>query len=59
MGLYRYTGATVCLLIRIALALLQGWFSQWWLRTHKQGPLGALWHRPTWLRTKSPVVQPG
>lgn len=60
LGLYRYTGATVCLLIGIALALLQGWFSRWWLRTHKQGPLEALWHRLTWLRTKSPAAhQPG
>jgi uncharacterized protein len=48
-GLYRYTGATVCLLIGIVLALLQGLFSAWWLKRHKQGPLETLWHRATWV----------
>lgn len=48
-GLYRYTGATYCLLIGIALAVLQGTFSAWWLRRHRQGPLEALWHRATWI----------
>lgn len=48
LGLYASTGATVCLLIGIALALAQGMFSAWWLRSHAQGPLEALWHRATW-----------
>jgi len=46
--MYRYTGATLCLLIGIGLALAQGWFSAWWLRRHSQGPLEAVWHRFTW-----------
>jgi len=48
LGLYQYTGATFCLAIGIGLALLQGWFSAWWLRSHTQGPLEAIWHRFTW-----------
>lgn len=47
-GLFETTGASVCLLIGIALALAQGLFSAWWLRHHTQGPLEALWHRATW-----------
>ena len=49
LGMYRYTGASFALLIGIMLALLQRWFSVWWLRRHKQGPLETLWHKATWL----------
>jgi uncharacterized protein len=49
LGMYRVTGATYCLLIGLTLALLQSWFSVWWLARHKQGPLEALWHRATWV----------
>ncbi|MET0267819.1 MAG: DUF418 domain-containing protein, partial [Duganella sp.] len=45
---YRYTGASTALLIGIVLALAQRQFSVWWLRSHQQGPLEALWHRATW-----------
>jgi len=48
LGVYRYTGASACLLIGIALAAMQCRASAWWLRTHAQGPLEALWHRATW-----------
>ncbi|MPQ58336.1 DUF418 domain-containing protein [Duganella sp. FT27W] len=48
MGLYQHTGATVALAIGIVLALAQRQFSVWWLRSHAQGPLEALWHRATW-----------
>jgi uncharacterized protein len=48
LGLYQYTGATICLLIGLALALTQGALSAWWLRSHSQGPLEAVWHRFTW-----------
>lgn len=49
LGLYAVTGASLCLLIGLALAVLQIWFSSWWLRRHSQGPLEALWHRATWI----------
>ncbi|MET0319301.1 MAG: DUF418 domain-containing protein [Duganella sp.] len=49
LGLYQRTGATTALAIGIALALLQRQFSVWWLRSHAQGPLEALWHKATWI----------
>jgi uncharacterized protein len=51
-GLYQYTGATYCLLIGIALAILQGFFCAWWFKKHKQGPLEILWHKATWIGAK-------
>jgi uncharacterized protein len=56
LGLYKVTGATVCLLIGATLALLQWCFSSWWLRNHSQGPLETLWHRATWIGR--PAVAP-
>jgi uncharacterized protein len=50
-GLYATTGTAQALAIGIVLAVLQGCFSAWWLRYHKQGPLEALWHRLTWIGT--------
>ncbi|CAN7332204.1 DUF418 domain-containing protein [Pseudoduganella sp. LjRoot289] len=55
LGLYKITGASHCLLIGLGLALLQGWFSVWWLNGHKQGPLEALWHRATWAGRRADV----
>ena len=50
-GLYRYTGATYCLLIGILLAILQGLFCNWWFKTHQKGPLENIWHRLTWIQS--------
>jgi uncharacterized protein len=50
-GLYEVTGTVLALSIGVNLAVLQGVFSAWWLRHHKQGPLEALWHRLTWIGT--------
>jgi len=52
LGLYEYTGATMCLLIGILLAVLQGYFSAWWLKHHNKGPLETVWHYATWLGSK-------
>lgn len=49
LGLYQYTGATYCLFIGLGLAILQGFFSKWWMSRHKQGPLETIWHRLTWI----------
>ncbi|WEF35538.1 DUF418 domain-containing protein [Pseudoduganella chitinolytica] len=57
LGLYRVTGATACLAIGLALALLQGCLCAWWLRRYRQGPLEALWHRATWLGAPAPAVR--
>jgi len=51
LGLYQYTGATYCLLIGIALAVFQWFFCNWWLKTHKHGPLEGIWHKLTWIRS--------
>ena len=48
-GLYKYTGSTYCLLIGVVLAILQGYFSSWWMKSHKRGPLEAVWHKATWI----------
>ena len=52
LGLYKYTGATYCLLIGIILAVLQGFFSKWWMKNHRQGPLETIWHRLTWIGSR-------
>jgi uncharacterized protein len=49
LGLYKYTGATYAILIGVVLAILQSWFSSWWMKNHKQGPLETLWHKATWI----------
>jgi uncharacterized protein len=49
LGMYQYTGASYAILIGMTLALLQGAFSSWWLKHHRQGPLEACWHRATWI----------
>ena len=49
LGLYQYTGATYCLLIGLALAIIQGIFSKQWMKRHRQGPLETIWHKLTWL----------
>lgn len=52
LGLYKYTGATMCLVIGVLLAVLQGYFSAWWLKRHNKGPLESLWHSATWIGSK-------
>lgn len=49
LALYQYTGATYSLMIGIALAILLGYFSWWWLKNHKRGPLEEFWHKATWI----------
>ncbi len=49
LGLYEYTGATLSLLIGVAIFTLQLLYTRWWLAHHKQGPLEFLWKKGTWL----------
>ena len=51
LGLYKYTGASYCLFIGIGLATFQWFFSSWWLKHHKYGPLEGIWHKLTWIRS--------
>lgn len=55
LGLYKYTGATLCLLIGVALAVIQGYFSFWWMKNNKHGPLETLWHKATWIGTEKMI----
>lgn len=52
LGMYKYTGPTYCILIGVGLAVLQGIFSNWWMKNHKQGPLETIWHKLTWISFK-------
>ena len=52
LGLYRYTGATLCLLIALGIFMLQLLFSRWWLSRYRQGPLEWVWKKMTWLGAK-------
>lgn len=52
LGLYRYTGASYSILIGVVLAILQGIFSNYWMKNHRQGPLETIWHRLTWISLK-------
>ncbi len=52
LGLYKYTGATYCILIGIVLAVLQVAFSSWWFKENKQGPLEMIWHKATWIKIR-------
>jgi len=50
LGLYRYTGITVCFLMGIGMFLIQFFFSRWWISKHRQGPLERLWKKATWIK---------
>ena len=49
LGLFRYTGSTLCVLIGLVIFAMQLVFSRYWLSAHRQGPLEALWKRGTWI----------
>ncbi|MCL6294333.1 DUF418 domain-containing protein [Jejuia spongiicola] len=51
-GLYKYTGATYSFLISIVLSVLIGYFSYWWMKNNKRGPLETIWHKATWVFSK-------
>lgn len=52
LGLHRFCGVTVSVLMGVVLIILQCWFSTWWLKHHKRGPLEGFWHKLTWLNSK-------
>lgn len=53
LGIYQYTGITVCFLMGIAMFFLQLFFCRWWLRSHRQGPLEWLWKKATWVKIRN------
>lgn len=50
LGLYKYTGITVCFLMGIGIFLIQFFFCHWRLRSHRHGPLEWLWKKATWIK---------
>jgi uncharacterized protein len=50
LAFYKYTGATISLMMGIFLFLAQLSFCHWWLKRHNQGPFEYLWHRATWIK---------
>ncbi|WP_029905642.1 DUF418 domain-containing protein [Prevotella sp. 10(H)] len=50
LELYKYTGITVCFLMGIGMFLIQFFFSRWWMRSHRHGPLELLWKKVTWIK---------
>jgi uncharacterized protein len=51
LGMHQYTGATYCLLIGIALAIVMGLFSSYWMKNDRRGILENIWHKLTWIGT--------
>lgn len=52
LGLYLHTGITACILIGVCVFFLQYFFCNWWLCSHRQGPLEWLWKKATWINWK-------
>lgn len=50
LHLSKYCGVSVSVLIGVAIVLTQIFFSYWWLRKFKQGPLEYFWHKATYLK---------
>lgn len=59
LGLYRYCGATLSLLIALTIVAAQIAFSNYWIPTHRQGPLERIWKRLTWLGSSRLTPAPG
>ena len=52
LGLFRYTGHAVALLIGAAVVVAQCFFCRWWLKSHSHGPFETLWRKLTWIDQK-------
>jgi uncharacterized protein len=50
LGLYRFTGATMGVIIGFTLVFITRSFCVWWLKSHDKGLFEGLWHRWTWGR---------
>ncbi len=48
-GLYQHLGITASFLVGIAIFILQLTFCHWWMKSHRHGPLEALWRKGTWI----------
>ncbi len=52
LGMFRYTGHTVALLIGALVVVGQCYFCRWWLKSHSHGPFESLWRKLTWIDAK-------
>jgi uncharacterized protein len=52
LGMFRYTGHTVALLIGAVVVVAQCYFCRWWLKSHSHGPFEELWRKLTWINAK-------
>ena len=50
LGLASTLGIAWSFVVGLGVMSAQIWFCRRWLRTHRQGPLEAVWHRLTWLK---------
>lgn len=50
LGLASTLGIAWSFVVGLGVMSVQIWFCRLWLKTHKQGPLEAIWHRITWLK---------
>jgi uncharacterized protein len=58
LGLYGRVGPLADLFLGIAIYGLQIPFSQWWLSTHRYGPMEWIWRRLTYGRITTPAAAP-
>ena len=49
---YKYLGATESFSVGFCIFFAQLYFSKWWLKKHKQGPLEYAWKKLTWINHK-------
>lgn len=52
LGLHNKLGITYSFFVGILLFFIQYWFANWWMKTHKHGPLEYIWKKATWIKTK-------
>ena len=50
LGLASTLGIAWSFVVGLGVMSAQIWFCRRWLRTHRKGPLEAVWHRLTWLK---------
>ena len=51
MNLAPLAGCTISLFIGFSIFILQVWFSNWWLKSYRFGPLEGIWHKWTWSKS--------
>jgi uncharacterized protein len=50
LGWHTRLGITASFFVGVLLFFIQYRFANWWMKTHKQGPLEYLWKKATWIK---------